>query len=309
MSTRERQIRWAVTPVASPGWRLLPLTKSQPKEMLSLGTKPVIQYVVDEIVNSGIRQILFVTGPGKSAIENHFTENNDLIQFLRTNRGEELLQSLEYERNRVKYFFTRQRRPTGVGEAVLCSESIIGDQPFVVALGDTILGVHAKSDCIRRMTDVFFNTNADAVIALESVPPERVSNFGIATPKPNGKSRFAATDGIELERLIEKPKEKDAESNLAIASRYICRSSLFDALHETERDDQGFLQLTDALNLMIDRGKRVVGVLLNEGEKRFDIGGFEDYFQAFVEFAIEDPKYGDSLKNTIAGLIDSNYGR
>src|SRR5688572_4393307 len=145
----------AVVPVAGQGTRLLPSTKSQPKEMLPVGRKPVVQYVVEELAQSGIRRLLFVTGPGKTSIENHFDLNAELITFLRETGKEELLAELAFERENIEYFYTRQRRQLGLGHAVLCARSVVGQQPFVVALGDSILGVNAQSDVVKRMADLF----------------------------------------------------------------------------------------------------------------------------------------------------------
>jgi UTP--glucose-1-phosphate uridylyltransferase len=173
----------AVVPVAGRGTRLLPLTKSQPKEMLPVGTKPVVQYVVEELARCGLSRVLFVTGPGKTAIENHFDIDVELINTIRETGKEELLAELAFERADVEYFYTRQRRQLGLGHAVLCAKPVIGDHPFVVALGDSIIGLHAESDVVRRMIDAFEDSGAAAVIALEEVPREEVVQYGIAKPK------------------------------------------------------------------------------------------------------------------------------
>jgi len=160
----------AVIPVAGLGTRLLPATKSQPKEMLPVGRKPVVQYVVEELTRVGMHQVLFITGPGKASIENHFDLNDELIQTLRETGKEDLLAELEFERNPVQYFYTRQRQTLGLGHAVLCAKSFVGQRPFVVALGDSIIGMHAESDVVRRMTHCFIEREASAVIAFEDVP-------------------------------------------------------------------------------------------------------------------------------------------
>src|SRR5512136_29603 len=160
----------AVVPVAGLGTRLLPATKSQPKEMLPVGRKPVVQYVVEELTRVGMRRVLFVTGPGKTSIENHFDWDNELVEALRAAGKEELLEELEFERAPVQYFYTRQRQLLGLGHAVLCSQPFVGDLPFVVALGDSIIGLHAQSDIVRRMTRCFLEQKAEAVVAFEEVP-------------------------------------------------------------------------------------------------------------------------------------------
>src|SRR6516165_3324136 len=151
----------AVVPVAGAGTRLLPATKSQPKEMLPVGRKPVVQYIVEELAQSGVRRLLFVTGPGKSSIENHFDINAELITFLRETGKEELLEELAFERQDLQYFYTRQRRQLGLGHAILCAQPLVGQQPFVVALGDSIIGLNAESDIVRRMVEEFTRSGAD----------------------------------------------------------------------------------------------------------------------------------------------------
>src|SRR5215468_4676133 len=179
-SNRLMLIDLAIVPVAGQGTRLLPSTKSQPKEMLPVGRKPVVQYVVEELALSGIRRLLFITGPGKTSIENHFDLNAELIAFLRETGKEDLLEELDFERQELQYFYTRQRRQLGLGHAVLCARPLVGEQPFVVALGDSIIGLNAPSDIVRRMADEFRRTGADAVIAFEAVPREDVVHYGVA---------------------------------------------------------------------------------------------------------------------------------
>ena len=149
------KINIAVVPVAGLGTRLLPATKSQPKEMLPVGRKPVVQYVVDELTRVGLQQILFITGPGKTSIENHFDINTELIQNLRETGKEELLAELVFERASTQFFYTRQRHLLGLGHAVSCAQAFVGDQPFVVALGDSIIGMNAQSDVVQRMIHCF----------------------------------------------------------------------------------------------------------------------------------------------------------
>jgi UTP--glucose-1-phosphate uridylyltransferase len=146
------EINIAVVPVAGLGTRLLPATKSQPKEMLPVGRKPVVQYVVEELAREGMQRILFITGPGKASIENHFDLNAELIQILRENGKEDLLAQLDFDRSPIQYFYTRQRQQLGLGHAVACAEAFIGNQPFAVALGDSIIGLNAESNILGRMT-------------------------------------------------------------------------------------------------------------------------------------------------------------
>lgn len=290
----------AVIPVAGQGTRLLPATKSQPKEMLPVGRKPVVQYVVEELTGVGIQRMLFITGAGKYSIENHFDLNLELIENLRENGKEELLAELEFERTSAQYFYTRQRQLLGLGHAVLCAQPFIGDQSFVVALGDSIIGLHAQSKIVKRMTDIFEEKQAAAVIAFEEVPFEEVSQYGIAKPKKPGEV-------FEIAELIEKPSIDEAPSNLAIAARYVLSPAIFDAIRHTQPGKGGEIQLTDAISLLLENGAKVFGIRLNGNEKRYDIGNFKSYFNAFVEFGLADEKYGDSLRQSLEELLYAHH--
>lgn len=294
------EISIAVVPVAGLGTRLLPATKSQPKEMLPVGRKPVVQYVVEELTRVGLKRVLFITGPGKTSIENHFDLNTELIQTLRETGKEELLEELEFDRAPVQYFFTRQRQLLGLGHAIQCAEPFVGKHPFVVALGDSIIGMHAQSDIVRRMTECFHEKNAAAVIAFEEVPREEVFRYGIARPKEDGDV-FAIAD------LVEKPSEAEAPSNLAIAARYVLSPAIFEALRRTKPGKGGEIQITDAIRLLVQEGYPVYGIRLRSDEQRYDIGNFQSYFQAFVEFALADPKEGPGLRTYIEGLLNGHH--
>ncbi|HLQ44054.1 MAG TPA: UTP--glucose-1-phosphate uridylyltransferase [Planctomycetaceae bacterium] len=289
----------ALVPVAGWGTRLLPATKSQPKEMLPVGRKPVVQYVVEELVQSGIRRLLFITGQGKTSIENHFDIDAPLITYLRETGREEQLEELQFEREDVEYFYTRQRRQLGLGHAVLCGRAMIGEQPFVVALGDSIIGLHAESDIVNRMTSVFEREQADVVVAFEEVPVDEVVHYGIAKPQGTPGEVF------ELADLVEKPSVSEAPSRLAVAARYVFSPAIFEALAQTKPGKGGEIQLTDAIRLLLQRGHKGIGVRLTPQERRFDIGNFESYFQAFFEFALHDPQYGEALREHARKLLES----
>ncbi len=292
-------INIAVVPVAGMGTRLLPATKSQPKEMLPVGRKPVVQYVVDELSRVGVTQLLFITGSGKTSIENHFDLNLELTQSLREDGKEELLSELAFERAPLQYFYTRQRRLLGLGHAVLQSESFVGNQPFIVALGDSIIGMHAESKIVEKMKQCYQDNKAVAVIAFEEVPEDEVSQYGIAKPKKNtGQEIF------EIEDLIEKPSVQESPSNLAVAARYVLSPSVFEALRKTKPGAGDEIQLTDAIRIMMQNGGKVYGVRLSRGEKRYDIGNFGSYFRAFTEFALADEKFGPELREYVKEIID-----
>ena len=290
----------AVVPVAGHGTRLLPLTKSQPKEMLSVGRKPVVQYVVEELALSGIRRLLFITSHGKASIEQHFDIDETLIQRLRESGREEQLNDLAFERREMEYFYTRQRRQLGLGHAVMCARPLVGDQPLVVALGDSIIGMNAKSDIVGRMVNEFESKKADVVVAFEEVASEEVVHYGIAKP------RGAAEAVFELEDLIEKPAVAEAPSNLAVAARYVFSPVIFDALSETKPGKGGEIQLTDAIRQLLRSGCKGIGMKLPATERRYDIGNFESYFRAFLEFALADEQHGPMMRQYLQQLLDSS---
>lgn len=293
----QKVIKSAVIPVAGHGTRLLPATKSQPKEMLPVARKPIVQYVVEEIVSNGIQQILFVTGRSKASIENHFDHDPELVRALSDANRKDLLAELDFEALQARLFYTRQRLQKGLGDAILCAENFAGEEPFLVALGDSILGLHATSRAVSRMADVFSERRASCVIAVEEVPREETSHYGIVQPDASGGDTFRVV------QLVEKPRPEDAPSNLAIAGRYIFSPVIFDMIRRVAPDQRGEIQLTDAIQLLCEEGRRVVAVKLAPDEKRYDIGNFPSYFESFVEFALADPQYGPGLRRVLEQLL------
>jgi len=285
------KIEKAVIPVAGLGTRLLPATKSQPKEMLPVGRKPVVQYVVEEIINADISQILFITGRKKTAIGDHFDADPELIKKLKESGKFSLLNDLEYEKDVSDFYYIRQSVQAGLADAIRLARNFVGKQPFIVALGDSIIRSSDNSNLLKRMVDVHLKTKSDCTIAVEEVPENDVYKYGIIELKDRGTSNVC-----EVKDLIEKPEIGKAKSNLAIAARYVFNPVIFDFIDKTMPDDGGELQLTDSIRLMIKRDYKVHCVKLNEGEKRYDIGNFESYFKAFTDFALLDDKYGYLLR-------------
>ncbi|MGH9671698.1 MAG: UTP--glucose-1-phosphate uridylyltransferase, partial [Bryobacteraceae bacterium] len=233
-------IRSAIVPVAGLGTRLLPATKSQPKEMLPVARKPIVQYVAEELVANGIQEILFVTGRSKTSIENHFDDDPELARLLSANNKHDLLHEVRLADLSAHFFYTRQRQQKGLGDAVLCGSNFAGEQPFVVALGDSILGMHAGSKCVARMIELFESRRASCVIAVEQVPAEQTSQYGIIDVAD------AEDDSYRVVRLVEKPRPEEAPSNLAIAGRYVFSPLIFDMIRRIGPDQRGEVQLTDA---------------------------------------------------------------
>ena len=283
--------------MAGLGTRLLPATKSQPKEMLPVARKPIVQYVVEELVSNGIQQILFVTGRSKASIENHFDHDPELFRALKEANKQELISEMDFASLAANLFYTRQRLQKGLGDAVLCAENFAGEEPFLVALGDSILGLNAVSRAVSRMAEVFEARRASCVIAVEEVPREETRHYGIVQPEGHEDDVFRVVN------LVEKPAPKDAPSNLAIAGRYIFSPLIFDMIRRVKPDARGEIQLTDAIQLMCEEGRRVVAVKLTAEEKRYDIGNFPSYFESFVEFALADPVYGAEFRRVLERLL------
>ena len=289
-------IKNAVVPVAGHGTRLLPATKSQPKEMLPVGKKPIVQYVVEELSRAGCEQILFVTGRGKDSIENHFDHDPELAESLRRAAKDDLLEELAFENIDVHYLYTRQSVQRGLGDAILCGEPFAGDEPFVVALGDSIIGLNGNSSICSRLSAAYEENQAAAVIGVEQVAPDQVGFYGVVKPESDG-------DVFEISNVVEKPSPADAPSDFAIAGRYAFSPIIFEMLRRVEPDARQEVQLTDAIRMLCESGERVIGVKLPPGEKRYDIGNFGSYFKTFVEFALADPLYGPGLRKKLEELL------
>lgn len=289
-------IRKAVIPVAGLGTRLLPATKSQPKEMLPVGRKPVVQYVVEELVRAGVSEILLITGRAKRAIEDHFDRDEDLVSRLQAGGHDQLVDALEYEVLPATLFYTRQHAPAGLGDAIRYAQDFVGNEPFIVALGDTII-TSGKREVVSRLVDSFIANKASAAIAVETVQREDVYKYGIVSPAAPG-------DDFPVADLVEKPTIAAAPSTLAIAARYVFGPELFAALRTTLPDRKGEVQLVDAIKVMMAQGQTVRGVVLGPGERRYDIGNFESYFRAFIDFALADEHVGYTVRQYINQLVN-----
>ncbi len=279
----------AIVPAAGLGTRLLPATKSQPKEMLPVGRKPVVQYVVEELQAAGLSQILIITGRRKRAIEDHFDSDPQLVAVLEQAGNEGMLADLAYLEGRARLFYTRQSEPMGLGHAVSLGADFVDGENCVVSLGDSLIAASDPSAPLRGMLKALQELDAAAVVAVERVPTEETYRYGIvslggAEPPPGEPA--AMTD------IIEKPSLGTAPSNLAVAARYVFSPAVFDALERTLPDRRGEIQLTDAIRLLIKGGERVYAWPLDPGQVRYDVGNFQSYFRAFVDFALVDERFG-----------------
>jgi UTP--glucose-1-phosphate uridylyltransferase len=278
-------IRKAVFPAAGLGTRFLPATKAQPKEMLPLVDKPIIQYGVEEAVASGVDNIILVTGRGKNAIEDHFDVSVELETFLETRGKKELLAEIRKISNMINFSYVRQGEPLGLGHAVLVTRNLVGDEPFAVILGDDV--IDARPPALRQMIDVF-NDVQGPVLAVERVPKEDVSAYGIIDADEIRPGVYRLRD------LVEKPPRDEAPSDLAIIGRYILTPDIFPALAETATDRTGEIQLTNGLRrLLKDRpiyGCEIDGV-------RHDTGNKLGFLRAVVYFALRRPDLGDAFRD------------
>ena len=279
------RVRKAVFPAAGLGTRFLPATKAQPKEMLVLVDKPIIQYGVEEAVASGVDNIILVTGRGKSAIEDHFDVSVELEAFLEARGKTELLAEIRKVSNLINFAYVRQGEPLGLGHAVLVTRSLVGDEPFAVILGDDV--IDADPPALRQLVDVFDRVQGP-VLAVERVPESQVSSYGIVEiAEPMGGGVFRVKD------LVEKPKREEAPSNLAIIGRYILTPDIFPALEATRADRTGEIQLTNGLRRLL-QDRPVYACEVNG--VRHDTGNKLGFLKAVVYFALRRPDLAEEFK-------------
>jgi UTP--glucose-1-phosphate uridylyltransferase len=283
-------IRKAVFPVAGFGTRFLPATKAQPKEMLPLVDKPVIQYVVEEAIASGLDEIVMVTGRYKRAIEDHFDVSFELESFLAEKGNEDLLREVQAVSDLAQFAFIRQGSPRGLGHAVLTARPLAGDGPFAVFLGDDL--IDSKVPAMKQMMAVYEKEKC-SVIAVERVPKDRTSAYGIVKVAPGGGPVHRVLD------LVEKPKPEEAPSNLAIIGRYILTPEIFEELARTAADARGEIQLTDGLRAL---GKRQEIRAYEFEGTRYDTGNKVGFLKATVEYALKRPDIGPEFREYLKSL-------
>ena len=282
--------RKAVFPAAGLGTRFLPATKAQPKEMLPLVDKPMIQYVVEEAVASGLSEIIIVTGRGKRAIEDHFDSAFELEYYLNDRGKTDELAQIKTISELASVSYVRQREPLGLGHAILCARSLVGDEPFAVFLGDDIIA--AQVPCMRQLLDVSARQQAP-VIAVQRVPQHQIHQYGVI------KARQVESRVYEILDLVEKPKAKDAPSDLAIIGRYVLPPEIFEILAGTKPDARGEIQLTDALRTL--RARRPMYAVEFEG-RRYDTGDKLGFLKATVEFALARPDLATDFRTYLKSL-------
>jgi UTP--glucose-1-phosphate uridylyltransferase len=286
------KVRKAVFPAAGLGTRFLPATKAQPKEMLPLVDKPIIQYVIEEAVAAGITQIIIVTGRGKNAIEDHFDVSYELEKLLEERGKTELLEEVRRISNMISVSYVRQKETLGLGHAVLVAKDLVGDEPFAVMLGDDI--IDAAVPCMRQMVGVF-EEHQGPVVAVHQVPRDEISAYGVIAGQvePTNDRLFRVSD------MVEKPRKEEAPSDLAIIGRYILTPDIFEILEKTPRDKGGEIQLTNGIRVLGER--RPVYAYRFEG-RRHDAGNKLGFLKATVEFALKRDDLGGPFREYLKSL-------
>jgi len=289
------KVRKAVFPAAGLGTRFLPATKAQPKEMLPLVDKPIIQYGVEEAMASGCNQILIITGRGKQAIEDHFDVSFELERMLEERGKTDLLKIVRSISDMIYVAYVRQKEALGLGHAVLMARELVGNEPFAVLLADDV--IDANVPCLKQMVEVFDQTQC-SVLATQVIEGKMISSYGVLDVKPVEGSRFG--DRLfEIKNMVEKPKPEEAPSNLAIIGRYILTPAIFDCLANTPAGAGGELQLTDGMRLLLQKEKMYAYVY--EG-RRHDTGDKLGFLKATVEFALKREDLGASFREYLKGL-------
>ena len=288
------RVRKAVFPAAGLGTRFLPATKAQPKEMLPLVDKPIIQYGVEEALAAGCDQIIIITGRGKSAIEDHFDVSYELEKMLEERGKTELLAVVRQISDMIHVAYVRQKEAMGLGHAVLMARELVGHEPFAVLLADDV--IDAPVPCLKQMMYVFDETQS-SVIATQVVEGPGISAYGVVDGKPvDGRFQSRLYD---IMNVVEKPKFEDAPSNLAVIGRYILTPTVFETLERTPLGAGGELQLTDGLRLLLQREK-ILGYVFDG--KRHDTGDKLGFLKATIEFALKRPDLGGSLREWLKEL-------
>jgi UTP--glucose-1-phosphate uridylyltransferase len=286
----EPRVTKAVIPAAGLGTRFLPATKAQPKEMLPVVDKPAIQYVLEEAVRSGIEDVLVITGRGKRALEDHFDRNFELEHYLEAKGKHGQLAEIRELAEMCDIHYVRQGEPLGLGHAVSVARKHVGDNPFVVMLGDDIM---VDSSTVLADMITTYGQYGRSVIALSEFPSEEISSYGCVDPE------VVSDELVRVRGIVEKPDPADAPSNLAVMGRYVFTPDIFDALDEVRPGVGGEIQLTDAIALLL-KEEPVMGMIFEEG--RFDIGKKIDYLRATVELALEREDLGPEFRTILAAI-------
>lgn len=287
------KVKKAIIPAAGLGTRFLPATKAQPKEMLTIVDKPTIQYIVEEAIDSGIEDILIVTGRNKRAIEDHFDKSVELEEFLRKKAKIELLEMVDNIADLADIYYIRQKEPLGLGHAVYCARKFIGNEPFAVLLGDDV--IDAPKPCLKQMMELYEKTGSN-IVGVQPVPEAETDRYGIVKIAENIASGCA-----RVADLVEKPNPHSAPSNLAVMGRYIINPEIFEILNHTAQGAGGEIQLTDALRKLCRQQELLAYQFAG---KRYDVGDKLGFLKATVEFGLKKEELSADFKKYLLDLTD-----
>ncbi len=285
------KVRKAIIPAAGLGTRFLPATKAQPKEMLPIVDKPTLQYIIEEAVASGIEEVLIIIGRNKNSIQDHFDKSVELELELESKGKTELLEEVRRISNMVQIHYVRQIEPKGLGHAVLCAKSFIGNEPFAVLLGDDI--VYSEKPCLQQMIETY-DEYKTSILGVQEVAESEVNKYGIVDGK------FIEDRVYKVKDLVEKPAVEDAPSNIAILGRYIINPAIFEILENTKPGKGGEIQLTDALKELAR--KEAMYAYVFEG-RRYDVGDKQGFLEATVEYALRNPELKDDFLTYLEKII------
>lgn len=288
------KVRKAIIPAAGLGTRFLPATKAQPKEMLPIVDKPTIQYIIEEAVAAGIEEILIITGRNKRAIEDHFDKSVELELELKEKKKDDLLKMVQDISNMVQIHYVRQKEPKGLGHAILCAKTFVGNEPFAVMLGDDV--VDAEVPCLKQLIDVY-NEYKTTVLGVQQVPMSDVNKYGIV-------KGMHIEDGVyKVKDLVEKPQKEQAPSNVAILGRYIITPQIFEVLEHTRPGKGGEIQLTDALKELLNREAMYAYTFKG---RRYDVGDKLGFLEATVEYALKREDLKDEFYKYLKAIVEEN---
>lgn len=293
-----KKIRKAIIPAAGLGTRFLPATKAQPKEMLPIVDKPTIQYIIEEAIASGIEEILIITGRSKKCIEDHFDRSVELELELKKSGKKEMLKMVEDISNMADIYYIRQKEPKGLGHAISCAKTFVGDEPFAILLGDDVV-YNDEKPCLKQLIDCYNEYNT-SVLGVQTVPEDKVNKYGIV-------------DGILIEDrvckvkgLVEKPSIEEAPSNVAILGRYIVTPKIFEILERTKPGKGGEIQLTDALLELINEEAMYA---YNFEGRRYDVGDKQGFLEATVEYALRREDLKDGFMEYLKALAEKEENK
>ena len=302
---KTEQIRKAIIPVGGLGTRLLPATKVLPKELLPVGRRPMVQYVVEEMRAAGLENICFVTGRKKALIQEHFDHDPELVRYLQDRGSDGLLGELAYLESGLHLTYIRQSGPQGVADALSLAEDWVGGSSFVTALGDSIVCESDTGTLLRTMIAEHQKGGAAATIAVEPSARDRLRHHSLALPAGGEDVDGGAFDVAEI---LDKPRTTETKHEWTIAARYVFGPEIFEAIRCTRPTRSGELQLVEALRMLLRQGEKVRAVCLQPGQRHHDIGNFGGYYRACIEFALSDEELGPEMREYVQQCLQRATG-